>query len=333
MGPGVKVDKTMAKSGSKCFELSFVFVLLNIVSFVVPVAGYALKSCHISFNKAICSQNRLTAVPTDIPLTVEGLTLIGNKISKIHASDFKNFSALTELILKRNIISQIEKGAFTDLISLKKLNLNDNKLTQLGDNLFDGMSNLTQLRINKNQIKTVSSTSFKSLVSLTILDISNNKLYRITNVHTIIQHLPNLRELYVANNNLTNFQSWELTNSSLKLAFLDLSENPLANFRITADVFPSLTWLSIGGSSKKHHMKWDVRNKTFLSHLSTLDISGLQITPDDMKVILEIVNSSLTSLKMNAMTRSHLRALIDISCTIPTVSSIQVRGFHQFQLP
>ncbi|KAL7374238.1 hypothetical protein ABVT39_024573 [Epinephelus coioides] len=210
------------------------------------------------------------------------------------------------------------------------LNLNDNKLTGLGDNVFDGLGSLTHLRMNRNQIKTVASTSFKSLTNLMVLDISVNKLYRITNVHTILQHLPNLLELSVANNNLTSFQSWELTNSSLKLGQLDLSQNPIGDFRITADVFPNLTWLNTGGSSKRHHMKWDVRNKTFLRRVSTFDISGLQIPSEDMKTILGTFNSSLTTVKMNDMKRTYLRALINISCSIPTVSSLQLRSNNLF---
>ncbi|XP_018534811.1 toll-like receptor 13 [Lates calcarifer] len=162
------------------------------------------------------------------------------------------------------------------------------------------------------------------MTSLKLLDISHNKLQHITKVHSIIQHLPHLRELYIKNNNLTTFHSWELTNSSLELKYVDLSQNPISVFSVTADVFPNLTTLNIGGTQRKQLMKWDVRNKTFFSRVSTLDISGLQMTFDDMKSLLETVNSSLTSLRMNAM-KQNLPALINISCSIPTMSTLQLR--------
>ncbi|XP_031153532.1 toll-like receptor 13 [Sander lucioperca] len=330
MGRGVKEDKTMTKGGSGCFKLSVIFLLLNISSFVVPVTAFSLKYCRISYNVAICSGSKLKSVPQDIPSTVNGLDLSVNKIQIIQASDFKTLSVLTQLDLKRNLIDQIHPGTFANLISLKKLNLNNNRLVQLADDLFDGLSNLTELRLYRNHIGAVSSTSFKSLTSLTFLDISKNKLHHITQVHTILQHLPNLQELVVKKNNFTTFQSWELTNSSLKLASLDLSQNPIAVFRITADVFPNLAWLNIGGSSKKLRMKWDVHNKTFLSRVSTLDISGLQITSDDMKTLRDTFNSSLTSLRMNAMTPTNLSALINISCTIPTLSALQLQRNRLF---
>ncbi|KAA8580553.1 hypothetical protein FQN60_013511 [Etheostoma spectabile] len=324
MGRGVKEDKMMPKGESGCFKLTVIVLLLNIGSFVVPVTGFSLKFCRISYNIAICSNSKLNTVPQDIPSTVNGLDLSVNKIKKIQASDFKNLSLLMQLDLKRNLIWQIDPGTFANLIFLKKLNLNNNRLVQLGDGLFDGLNNLTELRLYRNHIRAVAPTSFKSLTSLTFLDISNNKLQHITRVHTILQHLPNLWELVVKNNDLTTFQSWELTNSSLKLAYLDLSQNPIAVFRITADVFPNLTWLNIGGSSKKLQMKWDVHNKTFLSRVSTLDVSGLQITSDDMETLRATFNSSLTTLRMNAMKRTHLAALINISCTIPTLSALQL---------
>ncbi|TDG97505.1 hypothetical protein EPR50_G00226680 [Perca flavescens] len=325
MGRGVKEDKTMPKRGSGCFELSVIFLLLNVSGFVVPVTGFSLKYCRISYNVAICSGSKLETVPQDIPSTVNGLDLSVNKIKKIQASDFKTLSVLTQLDLKRNSINQIAPGTFANLISLKKLNLNNNRLVQLRDDLFDGLSNLTELRLYRNHIKAVASTSFKSLTSLTFLDISNNQLQQITLVHTILQHLPNLRELVVKKNKLSTFHSWELTNSSIKLASLDLSQNPIAVFSITADVFPNLAWLNIGDSSTKLWMKWDVHNKTFLSRVSTLDISGLRITSEDMETLRDTFNSSLTSLRMNAMKHTNLLAVINISCTIPTLSALQLQ--------
>uniref|UniRef100_A0A668THH4 TIR domain-containing protein n=1 Tax=Oreochromis aureus TaxID=47969 RepID=A0A668THH4_OREAU len=298
---------------------------LLIISFLVPVEGFSLKTCRISYSTAICVRSKLRAVPGDIPSTVTGLDLTSNIISTIHASDFKDLVNLTKLDLNSNSISQIESGAFASLSSLETLNLNNNKLVTLGENVFDGLSRLIELRINQNRIKQVASTSFKSMTSLKLLDISHNKLHHITKVQLLLQHLPHLRELVISNNDLTTFQSFELTNKSLALQYLDLSKNPLAVFRITADVFPNLTWFKIGSPARKKQMIWDVQNKTFLSRVTTLDISELHLGLGDMERLLESVNSSLTILRMNAMTH-NLTALINISCTIPTMRTLQLRS-------
>ncbi|KAM7369670.1 hypothetical protein PAMP_010974 [Pampus punctatissimus] len=323
MVPKVKAD-VMSKRGSKWSILSITLLFLSISSFVVPVTGFSLKTCRISYDNAICSKTNLTSVPRDIPSTVKGFDLSVNKISKIKVLDFKNLRGLTELNLKRNWISQIDEGAFADLSSLEKLNLNNNKLTKLGDYIFNGLSKLTELRIISNRIKSVAPTSFMSLTSLMFLDISYNKLNRVEKFNSILQHLPHLQELVIQKSSITIFRSWELTNTSTELTSLDLSQNPIEVFSITADVFPNLTWLNVGGAPRRKHTIWDVRNNTFLSRVTTLDIGGLQLSSNEMKRLLESFNTSLTTLRMNAM-KNNLRELINISCTIPTLSALQLR--------
>ncbi|XP_041670420.1 toll-like receptor 13 [Cheilinus undulatus] len=307
-------------------ELYIIFYLMNFISLVLPVAGFALRDqCKISNNSFSCHplKSGLRAVPKDIPPTVKSIDLSANKISKIQSTDFKNLSLVTELSLKNNNISQIETGAFAHLISLTQLSLSNNRLVKLGDDLFAGLSNLKELRITRNRIKEVAPTSFKSLTSLTLMDISHNKLHSSTKVQSILQQLPNLQKLIITNNDLTHFQSWELSNSSLQLTSLDVSQNRIAVFRITADIFPNLTWLNIG-STINHKMIWDIRNKTFLRQVSTLDVSGLQLASDDWKTFLETFNSSLTTLRMNQM-KHNLTELIGIACTIPTLNELQLR--------
>uniref|UniRef100_A0A3Q3JBU5 Toll-like receptor 22 n=1 Tax=Monopterus albus TaxID=43700 RepID=A0A3Q3JBU5_MONAL len=257
-------------------KLIIFLYLLHFSTFVAPVTGFSLKACRMTSNTVICVKSHLGAVPRDIPSTVKVADLSENKISRIQVADFKNLPLLTQLELNRNHISQIDNGAFANLICLEKLNLNNNKLVELGEDVFHGLSNLTELRLSSNRIQTVASSSFRSMTSLKFLDISHNKLYEIAKVHSILQHLPHLRELYIKNNNINTFHSWELTNSSLELGYLDLSQNPIAVFQIT----------------------------TFLNQVSTLDISGLQMALGDMKTLLETANSSLRTLRMNAMKHS-----------------------------
>lgn len=322
MGPETK------KTSSKLFHLSVIFFLVDCGSLILPVAGFTVKGCHITDNIALCRPNgvkeSLGAVPRGIPTTVKGIDLVSNWISEIHADDFKNFTVLEELNLKRNVISKIEAGAFADLVSLKRLILNNNRLTALEDDQFAGLSNLTELLITSNKIKEVSPTAFISLKSLEFLDISdNNKLHTSTRVRYILQQLPNLQSLWISHCDISHFKSQDLTNSSLKLSRLDLSKNGIAVFRIVADVFPNLTWLSIGSTIKRKTI-WDVRNKTFLSRVSTLDISGLQLVSKGWKTFLGDFNSSLTTLRINTM-KTNLSELISVSCTIPTLTSLQLR--------
>ncbi|MEQ2176276.1 hypothetical protein GOODEAATRI_026409, partial [Goodea atripinnis] len=282
-------------------------------------------NCQLSNNKAICVRRRLTTIPRDIPPTVTGFDFSVNRLTRIQALDFTSLPLLLWLELNRNRISQIDSAAFAALTSLQKLNLNNNRVVKLEERAFYGLSNLTELRINHNQIKVVSSTSFQSLRKLKLLDISHNKLKRITDLHIILQHIPQLQELVLTGNSLETFHSWELTNRSLDLCILDLSFNPLKDFRITADVVPNLTRLKVGNPFGNKPTTWDVKNHTFLSRVSSLDISGLNMALDDMKVVFEAVNSSLTFLRMNSMKR-YQSQLVSISCSILTMSKLQFQS-------
>lgn len=327
MGSEEKEGKITPKGGSAAFTLSVISILLNISISVGPVTGFALQHCRISSDKAICTKSdpKLRAVPQDIPPTVTDIDLSVNNISKIKASDFKNLPLLTKLDLNRNVISHIDTGAFADLIFLRKLNLNDNRLGKLEDDVFDGLRNLRELRIHRNHITAVAPVCFKSLTSLTLLDISNNNLRELKQVHLILRQLPNLQDLSIHSNGLTNFKSQELNNSALNLFSLDVSQNPIEVFQITADIFPNLTRLIIGDSDRKKQIIWDVHSKTFLHQVSFLDVSGINLAFDDMKRLLESVSSSLTILKMNNMYKSNISKLVNISCTIPTMSKFLLR--------
>ncbi|XP_072234641.1 toll-like receptor 22 [Leuresthes tenuis] len=292
--------------------------------FVIPVRGFILKNCRITNNGAICVGNKLTAVPRDVPQTVVTFDLSANRISRIQPSDFTALTVLRRLDINRNNISHIDSRAFASLISLQKLNLNNNKLVHLGENVFDGLSSLIELRIASNHIKVVAATAFKSMTNLKFLDMSYNKLQKLAKVRLILQHLPKLHEVVLIKNDLNTFHSWELTNRSLELSAIDLSQNAFKDFRITGDVFTNLTRFNIGEFSSKKPMIWDVRNSTFLSRVSSLDISGLPLALHDMQALLGAVNLSLTSLRMNKMTK-NLGALINMSCAIPTMSKLQFR--------
>lgn len=304
------------------FFTSSVFFLLNFSHLFILVTGFTLKNtCRISFEVAICTGNnpKLQDVPRDIP-PVKGFDLSSNKISRIRSSDFKHFRLLEVLDLKINIISQVEEGAFVNLLSLKKLNLNRNKLGKLDAGLFVGLQNLTELRVAGNQIKMIAPSALKTLASLAVLDISNNLLDE--NIQPLFQ-LPNLQELAMAGNKMRFFESRQLTNASLRLKFLDLSRNHLRVFRITSNIFPNLTWLNMRGTFIKQHITWDVR--TFLGRVSTLDISELRLGLHGMTLLLASVNASLTTLKMDKMA-CGLTQLINISCSIPTMSELQLRN-------
>ncbi|KAM9826893.1 uncharacterized protein ACB057_013844 [Neosynchiropus ocellatus] len=306
---------------------SLSLLLLLCSSSICPITGFSLRSCHISNrgsdNIAICKALELTEAPRDIPPTITGYDLSLNKLTKIQVVHFKNLTALRQLDMNHNNVSLIEPGSFADLTSLEELNLNNNKLRQLTD-IFEGLHNLEVLRLTSNSITTVSATAFKPLKNLAFLDLSFNRLQNLDKLQLIVQHLPYLQKLVMKKNNLALFTTEKLTNKSLNFQYLDLSENPLQVFRITTDVFPKLTWLNLGGPPKKHRMAWEVRNETFLRHVTTLDIGGLRMSASDMEELHESFKTSLVTIRLDAMP-GDLQTFINISCSIPTLTGLQIQ--------
>ncbi|CAL8295054.1 unnamed protein product [Lota lota] len=297
--------------------------LLNLNSFICPTAGYVLKDCQITQNtQAICRPvgRHLNSFPNDIPARVTTMNLSGNKISKLNKTDLENVPNLLRLILRRNFISEIKSGTFVCQISLQVLNLNNNRLGKLQEGMFDGLVNLTELSLTSNNIQTVAPAAFKSLTKLTFLDLGHNKLCHLTN---ILQHTPHLQTLYIPANKIKNFHSWELSNKSTELISLDLSLNQLMVFRLTADIFPNLTRLDLEDHGKKNRIVWEVNDTSYLSGVSKLDISGVRSSLHGLQEVIETFNSSLMYLRLNNM-NDNLEVLINISCKIPSLTSLKV---------
>ncbi|XP_055007020.1 toll-like receptor 13 [Boleophthalmus pectinirostris] len=304
-------------------KIQIFLLLLNIQSFVVQ--GFALRDCRISLNVSICDSGNLAQVPTDIPPTVRGIDLTGNKISKIQVTNFINFPNVTELKLGNNQISSIEKGAFSHLISLRKLVLNRNKLTTLVNGVFDGLGNLTELLITYNHITIIEPNAFRPLRKLKVLNFSGNKVSTTEQLSLIIKHTPHLNDLTIRSIRMSSFRSSEFANKSTELRLLDISDNPLKFFQITTNAFPNLTWLNIGNPPQKLIMLWDIPDKAMVARVDTLDISRLQVNSSQkMWDLLSTFNTSLTSLRVDSA-RCNLATLINKSCSIPTVSTLQLR--------
>lgn len=172
----------------------------------------------------------------------------------IKTFDFKDLSALKSLNTSCNRISHVDDGAFPDLVVLQELNLANNRLNTLSDHLFQGLGNLSMLRLDHHHIKIISSSTVQNLSSLNVLNLTGNQLYVLKKVQTILL-FTHLQELHIASNGFTFFQAQDISNKSIGLRVLDLSQKPMRIFRITADVLPKLHYLNLLLWSKwKHDM-------------------------------------------------------------------------------
>lgn len=306
-----------------------VFMLLSCLVGHYTVYGFSLKHCRVAFTRNLtinmsvfCSQKNLLAVPDDIPQLVVFLDLGNNKISHIRKSDLKKTSLLRDLNLTHNHISHVEDGAFVKLQFLERLNLAYNNLTVISDQMFIGLNQLLYLQLDSNRITSFQNSTFAFCSNLEVLDLSSNCLDKLETIHHILQHLPHLHELYIQNNRYNYFYSQDISNKSLELKLLDLSQNPLKVIRLTADIFPKLTKLYIDDSCQEHGMIWDVQNKFFLRNVTVLRLSGVNMSC--MVLVLKTFNS-VANLKLKDEAGIN-GSLIDVACQIPTLTTLLLRN-------
>ena len=321
MCAGMKTKMARPKREFILCSFGILYFLLNLNSFIFPTAGYVLKDCRVTRNtQAICQNHQI--FPNNIPKRVTSIDLSGNNITKLNKTDLKFLTNLLHLNLNGNSISKIESGTFLCQISLEVLILNNNRLGKLEEGMFEGLVNLKKLYLTSNQIQTAAPASFKSLRNLLLLDLGQNNLSHLTN---ILQHTPHLQTLNITANNISNFHSWELSNTSTELVSLDLSLNNLMVFSLTADIFPNLTSLDLENKGIKNGIVWEVNDTSYLSAVSKLDISGVRSSSHGLQEVLETFNSSLMYLKLNHM-NNNLQDLINISCKIPSLTSLKVQN-------
>nr|XP_025966827.1 nyctalopin-like [Dromaius novaehollandiae] len=129
------------------------------------------------------------------------LSLEGNHIEALGRDSLRDLEALYELNLRRNRIWIIQTGAFAKLLRLGVLNLGHNHIADLPNRLFDGLIQLKTLHLEAN---------------------------RLTGVGCAFRQLPNLRSLYLNNNQLSSISPSAFARLT-KLRFLHLNKNNLSS--------------------------------------------------------------------------------------------------------
>ncbi|KAK3519086.1 hypothetical protein QTP70_016337 [Hemibagrus guttatus] len=115
----------------------------------------------------------LLVVPKNIPTDTKLLDLQNNHITELKENDFKGLSNLYALSLVNNKISKVHPKAFTPLKHLQKLYFSKNLLTAVPKNL---PPSLVELRIHDNRIRKVSAGTFSGLGSMNCIEMGGNPI-------------------------------------------------------------------------------------------------------------------------------------------------------------
>ncbi|KAJ8926609.1 hypothetical protein NQ314_021006 [Rhamnusium bicolor] len=156
------------------------------------------------------------------------LYMNNNSISYLVQYNFKGLTSLLDLQLRSNNLREIQTSSFNGLKKIKSLHLGDNEINFVKPYGFIGLDTLEILELVGNQFKFISYFEYFSHMvnlkylwlkknnindftieykyevqnSLTVLDLGDNNLTRF-NYKLLYKYMPNIREVFVANNSWT----------------------------------------------------------------------------------------------------------------------------------
>ncbi|XP_041521351.1 platelet glycoprotein Ib alpha chain [Microtus oregoni] len=174
---------------------------LFILLFLLPSPLHSQSPCDISQVTSLlevnCENQKLTALPADLPADTGILFLAKNKLVTFSTASVAQFTHLTRLYL--------DECELTSLQTSEKL------------------SKLENLHLSHNSLQSLPSLGW-ALPALTILDLSFNQLGSLS--PGVLEGLSQLQELYLQNNNLKSLPPGLLV-STTNLKKLNLANNHL----------------------------------------------------------------------------------------------------------
>eukprot|EP00058_Branchiostoma_floridae_P020827 XP_002606317.1 hypothetical protein BRAFLDRAFT_67558 [Branchiostoma floridae] len=258
--------------------LMFLLIILK-----VPNTSEADCSCAPS-SSCDCRYKGLTSTPQNLPKSISGLDLRGNRMTAVNQSELLLYMDLIKLNLVGNSI--VALGCFPNLQKLQMLYVNNNKITKIHPCTLN-LPDLRKLHLSRNQITTIRSGTFANL--------------------------PRLQELYLSYNKITMIQSGAFA-SLTRLQHLDLRYNRITGIQtaLLANLI-SLKKLCLLKNNIKMIMPGTFAH---LQRLQWLDMSSNQITkiqPGMIGNLPQLYNLDLTSNQISQIQAVFGVVLIGIS--------------------
>ncbi|CAH6786022.1 platelet glycoprotein Ib alpha chain [Phodopus roborovskii] len=174
---------------------------LLIFLFLLPSSLHSQPTCDISKVTSLlevnCENQKLTALPADLPEDTGILHLGKNKLGNFSTASVVHFTKLTQLYLDECELTSLQTPE--KLLKLDTLDLSRNKLQSL-PSLGLALPALTTLDISFNQLGSLSPAVLEGLSQLQELYLQNNHLRSLPS--GLLMSVTNLKKLSLANNKL-----------------------------------------------------------------------------------------------------------------------------------
>lgn len=238
----------------------------------------ALETVDFSFNNINVTIENVRFV---VNSQLRYLNFYNNHITGIQENSFLQCKINYINFENNNITGDIRENTFAGLRSVTNLDLSRQSISRIKAKAFTDMISLTHLNLSTNNIREISNTSFYNS-SINILDLSRNQ---ISNLYFLQNSLPNLTELYLNGNNITEVPKHIFENQS-QLKKLDLSMNRIQIIEQYSLSLINLQYLNIEGNLLAGIIQKNVFSPA--RYLRFLDLSNFSITKIDESAFIDL---------------------------------------------
>jgi len=344
----------------------------NIFQTGLPIRFLSLKCSGVRniHEKSFHGLNNLNELNLDenelAPAALDKLNIPGLRILKISGNGFNSLNTTLQKLESVQVVTFVNSSInfipetmFLNNKALSSLSLSINSLTSLAKTTLKEQKNLSELKLSSNLFRQIPSEALESLQSLTLLDFSNNLIETLD--LSLLKDLTNIRELDFRNNvidsisgsseNLTQIQVVHLHGNRIsnipdsffisypQLRKLDVSDNKLTQFPLSAVTSSDLNWLNVS-SNPLQRIK-DPRTHRKLPHIEELHITATNLTvltSTDLEVFPTLLHLYLFRNKIVRISPSAFASLIalltlDISSNeLETLPPERLQGMRELQI-
>ncbi|XP_071503287.1 uncharacterized protein [Diadema antillarum] len=205
-----------------------ILILIVVMNVIHDVLGVTTERCsdvcdYYDWGKdADCQHRHLQSIPQECH-EAKTLQMQNNRLDRLPAGAFRNYTCLKYLYLERNNMS-IDVGAFLGCNHLRKLIISENFLPSLSKELMQGLPMVSYMFIDRAAVRDISTGAFQNLTNLNFLSLKENQL--ISPPCDAFTENNNLKTLFLSSNKISDLPDRCFADFS-GLKQLILTNNPL----------------------------------------------------------------------------------------------------------